>query len=40
MLQFYQLSITSLTQINVYKTIINTQFYIIQFEIKLIKYNH
>ncbi len=40
MLQFYQLSITSLTQINVDKTIINTQFYIIQFEIKLIKYNH
>ncbi len=40
MLQFYQLSITGLTQINVDKTIINTQFYIIQFEIKLIKYNH
>ncbi len=40
MLQCYQLSITSLTQINVYKTIINTQCYIIQFEIKLIKYDH
>ena len=40
MLQFYQLSITVLIQINVDKTIINTQFYIIQFEIKLIKYNH
>ena len=40
MLHFYQLSITVLIQINVDKTIINTQFYIIQFEIKLIKYNH